>query len=255
MRKLSGLLALLGTVVIALGATAPANAATLNLENSTLAVSIGALPPITIDQSPDPISVMVSSGGGSFSEQAGIFASTVILPTALFTGVNLISSLNVSASNGTGTFTETGGLSGGFGGNGALAGLARVGVLGGALNLSVPLSVVGGGGKVVTGVAALTVTVTGHLWTSGTAVVQGITTGDPGSFVNTVTLAGYDNRTANHAGALQLVTPIRILTNAAGNLPGFAVQTLSFAPEPAGVLLLGSAAAGLVVLGRMRRRR
>ncbi len=46
------------------------------------------------------------------------------------------------------------------------------------------------------------------------------------------------NRTpTRHEGTIQLVTPIRILTNAAGNLPGFGTQTSTFIPEPGDLLL------------------
>jgi hypothetical protein len=255
MRKLFGLLAAFGLIF---GVASFASASTLNLTGSTMGVSIGALPPITITQSPDPVSVFVSSGGGSFVEPAGIFASTVVLPPELFTGVNLISSLNVTASNGTGSFTSAGGPGGGFGGPKPLQGQARVGVLGGALNLDIPLSVVGVGGVTNAGAFALIVTVTGHQWTTGTGTVTGITTGDGtvnNPYVNTVTLAGYDNRAADHSGKLQLVTPIRILTNAAGNLPGFGIQTLMFVPEPGTLLLIGSGIAGLAIVGRKKLRK
>jgi hypothetical protein len=256
MRKLFVLLA---SSALLVGAAGASSAATLNLTGSTMGVSIGALPPISIPQSPDPVAIFVSSGGGSFVEPAGIFASTVVLPPQLFTGVNLISSLNVTASNGTGSFTAAGGPGGGFGGPKALQGQARVGVLGGALNLDIPLSVVGVGGQTAAGAFALQVTVTGHQWTTGAAQVAGITTGgdDPTTdpYVNTVTLAGYDNRGADHAGTLQLVTPIRILTNAAGNLPGFGIQTLTFVPEPGTLLLIGSGIAGLAIVGRKKLRK
>lgn len=246
MRKLSGLLA---AAVMIVGASAPASAATVSMENSVLSVAIGALPPITIGQSPTSIPVDVSSGGGSFALTSAVFASTVVIPTELFTGVSLISSLNVTASNGAGTFTASGGNNNGFGGVAGLQGGAVVGVLAGLINLVIPLSVVGQGGVIQAGAAALLVTVTGHVWTTGAAVVTGA--GTPG----TSTLTGYDNRnTTSHGGAVQLVSPIRILTNAAGNLPGFGIKTLRFVPEPGGLMLLGSAIAGLVTVGWLRMR-
>ena len=61
MRKLTGLLAI---AVITLGAAAPSVAATLTLENSTLGISIGALPPVVIVQDPASIVITTTSGGG-----------------------------------------------------------------------------------------------------------------------------------------------------------------------------------------------
>ncbi|MCZ6781910.1 MAG: hypothetical protein O7G30_01240, partial [Proteobacteria bacterium] len=70
MRKLYGLLATIGLVI---GLAAPAQSTTLDM-SGTLGVTIGALPPVTISQSPDPIAISVSTGAGSFIEPAGIFA-------------------------------------------------------------------------------------------------------------------------------------------------------------------------------------
>ncbi|MCZ6463415.1 MAG: hypothetical protein O7A09_03670 [Proteobacteria bacterium] len=247
MRKLSGLLA---AAVLIVGASAPASAAVVSMENSVLSVVIGALPPITIGQTPGSIPINVSSGGGNIPLPASAFAATVILPTQLFTGVSLISSLNVTVQNGAGTFTPIGGQASAFGGAAAIQGQSVVGVLAGLINLVIPLTVVGTGGVVQAGAAALLVTVTGHLWTTGVAAVTAVTS------PTTATLAGYDNRTnTSHGGAIQLISPIRILTNAAGNLPGFAIKTLRFVPEPGGLMLLGSAIAGLLTVGWLRMRR
>jgi hypothetical protein len=250
-------LASLSASALLLLAASPSTASTLSLTGSTLSFTIGTLPTVTISQSPDPVPVLVSSGGGSFAEPAGLFATALVMPVDLFTGVSLISSLNVTLSNATGSFTAAGGTFGAFGGAGALAGLARVGVLAGALNISVPLSVVGAGGKVATGVAALNVTVTGHRWTLGPVALTHVTTvTESGALVNTVTLTGYDNRSADHAGTLQLVTPVRIFTNAiGGGFRGLAVQTLTFVPEPGTLLLVGPGIAGLVIVGRRKLRK
>jgi hypothetical protein len=256
MRKLYGLLAIVG---LAIGLAAPAQSAVLNM-SGTLGITIGALPPVTIAQAPASVAIAVSTGGGSFIEPAGIFAATVTLPTQLFTGVSLISSLNITATNGTGTFTAIGGPLGGFGGVKPLLGTAVVGVLGGLINLGIPLAIVGAGGVIQGGAATLLVTVTGHIWTTGVASVTGVavaltTAGTTTGFVNTASLAGYDNRSAGHQGTLLLVTPFRVLTNAAGNLPGFATQLLNFVPEPGTLLLIGSGIAGLAIVGRRKMRK
>ncbi|MCZ6782512.1 MAG: PEP-CTERM sorting domain-containing protein, partial [Proteobacteria bacterium] len=102
--------------------------------------------------------------------------------------------------------------------------------------------------------------VTGHLWTTGVGAVTGVVValtaaGTTTGFANTATLAGYDNRTPDHQGTLLLVTPFRVLTNAAGNLPGFGTQLLNFVPEPGTLLLIGSGIAGLAIVGRSKMRK
>ena len=81
-----------------------------------------------------------------------------------------------------------------------------------------------------------------------------MTTGSPAT--NSVTFVGYDNRTPGHAGVLLLISPFKVITNAAGNLPGLATQTLTFlVPEPGTLLLLGSGVVGLALHGLRRMRR
>jgi hypothetical protein len=104
----------------------------------------------------------------------------------------------------------------------------------------------------------LIVTAVGTGWTTGAVAVTGITSGTPGGYANTVTFAGYDNRTPAHRGTLLLVSPIKVVTNAAGNLVVLTRQTLHFegeVPEAGTLLLLGSGVAGLVWLGHERARR
>lgn len=252
MRKLFGLLAAVGFVV---GISAPASSAVLTLTGSSLDLTIGALPAISVPQSPDPLLISV---GGTFIEPANLFAATgvnsIVLPTQLFTGVSLISSFNASFANLTKNVNVVGGTASG----GTLNGTATIGVLGGLVNLFIPLNVIGGGGVAVGGAASLAVTVTGStLWTTGTAKNVGITTTTPlGAVLNTVTVSGSNNLNSVSGGTITLVTPVRILTNAAGNLPGFAIQRLTFAvPEPGTLLLIGSGIVGLGLVGRRKLRK
>ena len=246
MRKLK---VLLFAAMFLAGTVATSTAATLTLQGGSLSVALGALPPIILPGGQAP--VFVSSGTGDFVELAGLFGpANVPLPKSLFTGVNLISGLTL-ANFGNGTKTVVGGV-----GTGGLAGSALVNVLQ-LFNLSIPLSVVGqAGATVMAGSAGIQITVIGQGWTTGVATVTGVTTGTVGTGnTNTALLTGSDNRTANHAGTITLVSGFQAITSVAGTLPGFAIQSLSFVPEPGTLLLLGSGVAGLAVLGRRRMRR
>jgi hypothetical protein len=245
-----------------------AHAAILTLTGSTLGIKVGSIPTIDFAQT-GPVAISVSSGGGSFTEPASIFAGSVMLPTSLFTGVALIDGFTVAGvANGTkfvaqgavggghGTGT-TGGLlraGGGLGGPGPLAGTAIVNILG-LFNIGVPLSPIGntGGQTTVIG-GSIVVTVLGTGWTTGAVTVTGV--GTFGTPANTVTFVGYDNRTPGHAGGVLLISPFKAITSAGGNLVGLATQSLSFAPavpEPGTLLLLGL---GIGVLAlRVSRRR
>lgn len=149
-----------------------------------------------------------------------------------------------------------GGSGGGFGGVGALRGSLLIDVLGGLVPLIVPLTVVGAGDETRgVGAAALMVTVTGHVWTTGPVSVTGLTLATSGSGTTTrFDASGFDNRTANHEGELLLVTPFRIDTGAAaGAVGGLVSYSLTFVPEPGPLVALGSAIAALLTLGLRRR--
>jgi hypothetical protein len=260
MRKLGTFLI---AAVLATSLSGPAGASLATLASGALGISIGALPAIAFPNNSNPI-LSVSSGGGSFTEPASLFTGSVMLPTALFTGVALINGLTIgNLANNTKVIAQAnpgGGFTqhviragGGLGGTGGLSGSAFVNVLG-LFNLTVPLGVIGAEGYSTSVVAGtLAVTVIGTEWTTGTVTVTGVTTGSPA--VNTVIDVGYDNRTPGHAGVVQLISPFKVITNAAGNLPGLATQTLTFlVPEPGTLLLLGSGAVGLALYGMRRRK-
>ena len=227
-----------------------ATASTVALDPSSLSLTIGALPPVTIPN--NAASIFVSSGVGTFTEPPGVFGpSTVGLPVSLFTGVSLISGLTFPGfGNGTKVCTQTGPL-GCFGG---LSGVALVNVLQ-LFNLSIPLSVVGSpGASVRIDSGGIVITVVGQGWTAGTATVT-FTTFTPTTQINTAVSFGTDQRTAGHGGSLVLVSGFKAITNVAGTLPGFAVQNLNFAPEPVELLLLGVGLAGFGLYAGARRLR
>jgi hypothetical protein len=277
MRNLSRLLL---AAALALGVSGGAGAAELTLTGGVLGISIGALPPITFGCKnntvptdpvcPTPIVLTVTNpgAGGGFTEPADVFTGSVMLPTSLFTGVALIDGLTIgNFANSQKTIGTDGAAGprttsviragGNLGGPGALAGGAFVNVLG-LFNLAVPLNVIGNTNASTAVVAgSLSVTVAGTGWTTGAITISNITTEPvPEQVENTVTNAGYDNRNGNGTGIVQLISAFHVTTNAAGNLPGLATQTLTFsAPEPGQILLVGAALGTLALIARRRTRR
>jgi len=247
MRKLSVLLAAL---VLVAGISAQSSAATLTLQGNAMGLTISVLPPITTGGG--SAVVFVSSGTGGFVEPAGVFGPvTVVIPKTLFTGVPSISGLDVV---GFGNLTKVVGSGTAVGG---VAGSAVVNVLQFA-GLPIPLSVVGvPGATAMAALAAIIITVVGQGWTTGVAVVTGVTSGTTSGVnnTNTVSVTGTDTRTAGHQGNITLISGFQAITSVAGSLSGFASQSLTFVPEPGTLLILGSGIAGLGILGVRRMRK
>jgi len=108
-----------------LGFSVGAHAAIVTLTGSTLGIKLGPIPTIDFAES-GPVPVAVSSGGGSFTEPAGLFTGSVALPTALFTGVALIDGFTLAGvANGT-KFVAQSAVGGGHG-TGPTGGLLRAG--------------------------------------------------------------------------------------------------------------------------------
>jgi hypothetical protein len=106
----------------------------------------------------------------------------------------------------------------------------------------------------------------GAPWTIGLASIENVTTETPNGAITTYTktiqgfVHGPGSNTSNTAaisGVLQVVTPVRMQTSF--GTPdtynaGWVEVRLHFIPEPGMLLLLGSGAAGLLLLGRFRMR-
>ena len=263
------ILRLFSILSVSLSFSVGAHAAILTLTGRSLGIKLGPIPTIDFAQS-GPIPISVSSGGGSFTEPAGLFTGSVALPTSLFTGVPLIDRVTVAnVANGTKFIAQgaaggghgTGVLraGGGLGGPGPLAGTAFVNLIA-LFNLEVPLSPVGSTGaqtQVIGG--SIVITVLGTGWTTGTVTVTGLDNafGTLGTApTNTVTFVGYDNRTPGHAGNVLLISPFKVILNAGGNLVGLATQSLAFVPgvpEPGMLLLLALGIGGLALRASRRR--
>ncbi|RIL00865.1 MAG: hypothetical protein DCC71_18325 [Proteobacteria bacterium] len=201
------------------------------------------------------------SGAGlalaSLTLPAGAFATSALTTSLTSPAAFPIRGLQLTAANGAGAFARTG--MGRLAGTMPYSGAAKVCLFGACsaappVNLQVPLSVVGLGGM-AHAAGALSITVVGAPWTTGTAVIAlpytpYLTTrkGDARG------PDGLPGSTAQPGGTLRLVTPVLISTNLNADIPiipAWVTLSIEFVPEPSTLLL---AFGGLALLGVRARR-
>ena len=213
--------------------------------------------------SPPPISIVTSAGSSAGVAVTATLGANVIAGTASLTGVTTLPPINsmfvTVTGHAAGIFTAGGGTLGNFGGAMTMEGRVKIKAYSGLVTLmTVPLSVVGNPGatRMWEEAGGGVVNVTGAGWTTGlrTFMIPATTTDGGTQTPRTLSLAGADLRTPGGAGTLVLITPTAVRTNLFGDIPSFGVLTLNYVPEPGTLLLVGSGAALLGVLGRRRKR-
>ncbi|HEU4431120.1 MAG TPA: PEP-CTERM sorting domain-containing protein [Myxococcota bacterium] len=234
-RRWLGLVAALAMTLIAAGASA-------GPFTGNLSVIFGGLPPVGVDG---------AGTGGSTAAGVTVPASVFSATTSVTVPGPLVTAVRLTAANDSGAFTGAT-----LHGPMAIRGSARL-MNGGLTAFTIPLTIGGtrgvglGGAPLQVGSGATAITVSAGTWSAGLVQVTGI--GTPNN-LQTVSFTGSDQRTAMGAGALTLVTPMRISNPVLGSFAGFGVLRLVFAPEPSSLALLVTAALlGLTGVRRARR--
>ena len=237
MRKL-----VLGLAIGLLSLASPHAAQAGPMTSAQLLFVLGTLPPAAFSGAGGGSAAngsMFTVGGGAVP--GGAFTTT--LPSSAappLTKIQVIVAGNAPAS-----FTAPGGTM-------AVTGVANVQSYGGITLLGIPI-VLGVTTTINAGPSyGVVVTAFANNWTTGTTLIPLTAATSQGATFAAV--AGTNNLTAAGGGTITLVTGLNVLTNLAGQFPAFALLTLSFAPEPGSLLLLVAGAAGLVAVGRSKKR-
>lgn len=205
----------------------------------------------------------------AFTIPASEFNGTAMFPNITEGGGQPLQAVAFEGRNLAGSFGPGGGGASGFGGAMRLLGDAfakyRVGFASGSQ--TVPLDSIGTS-KTLMQVESLvfsgmgltfkvpgTVTVKGGKWTTATITVEAMNVGAMGTaFTGTVMATGFDARTPNGAGTIQLVTPIRIDSRITLRQPGVGILNVRFAPEPGPGLLIVTGCLVLASCAGLRKR-
>lgn len=289
MRKL---LVMLGAVALALGSGLSAWAAPTNFEGTASAKFGDEIPAIlfygggvsTINGASPTLGHMDS--GRLAASRGGLSGLTTLLITDPDTAGNSIAAVIVDAQAGTGTLAP---ISGGIASTATALTQNQVPVRGYAKICLIDPSCVNflfldltettpNGGTIGAGVGGLLtvgggtntirISVQGAPWTVKTAsVIDHVETSGGNTAFITLTAQGWAHgpasatvsSTADVNGVLQIVTPVQITTNlslgTSQKIGGTVSVILQNVPEPGVLVLLGSAVAGLAVLGRRRMRK
>jgi len=212
------------------------------LGTAELSFAIGALPPATFPATgaTGTATSNLDVGLGAGNAFNGTFSTTI--PTSAAPPLTKIS-VKITK-NDAGNFKGTAPAK--VGGDAKFGGVSDVYGLGSKL-LAVPLGF-GAPGSVTQSAGGVAITVINAPWTVGVASVTGTDDG-------TAMLTGMNGLDAGGVGTVQLVAPVKIITNIAGTLAAFAVLDLTYVPEPALPLMLVAGAGTLAAVGARRRRR
>ena len=223
----------------------PAGAVPRPLPGPRLRVEIGSLPPIVFawngtgsaDFAPDHISNL----------SPGVMTFSGTIPVTDPSAFPILGLAIASATNGTGNFAFDAAGSGG--GQMAIIGTANICVFASCAfapaNVTVPFTSggvdgIGLGGAPIVTPGFVEVTVSGNVWTTGTATIGSVSrSGHPWNGTSVL-----------------LVTPAVIESNIGASpvFPAFGTFEIVFVPEPGAALLLALGVAGLSRVGRVRMR-
>jgi hypothetical protein len=280
---------MLGVIAIALGVGNTSRAGPMNFEGTAVATFGDDLPPINLYGGGVSTVNGINPAGGHMdsgrlaASRGGITGTVTIYITDPETEGNGVAAVVVDAQAGTGTLAP---ISGAVASNNVLTantlpvrGLAKICLIDPscAVFLALELTETTANGTVGAGIGGLLtvgggtntirISVQGAPWTVKTAtVVDHVeTTNAATTFVN-LTFKGWAHgpasgttSTADINGVLQVVTPVQVTTNlslgTSQKIGGTVSVLLKNVPEPGVLVLLGSAVAGLTVLGRRRMRK
>lgn len=216
---------------------------------ASFALFSGVIPPIVFTGSGTTTVDATGDHLTSISFPANVFATQATAATGIL-------EVRVNAANGAGTLSEGGGPQGGFGGAIPVLGTLRICMGDGGCDgtpfadVSLPLDVVGVGGTTSTPGGVFQVI--GAPWSTAETTLSG--TGFTSQFAGYRVGPGWlASTTALVGGFLSVVTPARVVIPTLGELRFVAVLDVYFVPEPSGLALLASGAAGLAALARRTR--